>query len=70
MKNDTIADRQAAAPVIHRHIAFPLAAFDHLKATQRQILRATGQRLNNSQALACIVLEHQRDHQTSTSAQQ
>lgn len=48
--------------LIFRQVAFPLSAFDYLKAVQRDIEQKTGQRLNNNQVLARIMAEHQQSN--------
>lgn len=49
-----------SALTIYRHIAFPLPAFDYLKEFQRHYQAQHGERINNNQALAIILAEHQR----------
>ena len=47
------------APPIFRQIAFPLSTFDYLKTFQRTYADKHGVNLNNNQALAVILAEHQ-----------
>lgn len=53
-------------PTVYRHIAFPLPAFDYLKEFQRRHEAQHGERINNNQALAIILAEHQRGILTNT----
>jgi len=53
-------------PTVYRHIAFPLPAFDYLKEFQRGYEAQHGARINNNQALAIILAEHQRGAVTNT----
>lgn len=46
--------------LVFRQVAFPVSAFDYLKEFQRDIERKTGQRLNNNQVLARIMVEHRQ----------
>lgn len=50
----------SGGPTVYRHIAFPLPAFDYLKEFQRGYEAQYGERINNNQALAIILAEHQR----------
>jgi hypothetical protein len=45
---------------VFRSIAFPVNTFDYLKQFQRDYHRQYGTQLNNNQALATILLEHQQ----------
>lgn len=56
-------------PTIYRHIAFPLPAFDYLKAFQRRYEAQHGERINNNQALAIILAEHQRGTVTNNTVE-
>lgn len=42
-----------------RRFAIPVAAFDYLKAFQREYQAARGEYLNNNECLALILREHQ-----------
>lgn len=53
-------------PTVYRHIAFPLTAFDYLKEFQRRYEAQHGERINNNQALAIILAEHQRGNVINT----
>lgn len=44
---------------VFRQIAFPLNTFDYLKSFQRTYADKHGVTLNNNQALAVILAEHQ-----------
>lgn len=46
--------------LVFRQVAFPVSAFDYLKEVQRGIERDTGQRLNNNQVLARIMVKHRQ----------
>lgn len=54
-----------ASPVF-RQIAFPLNTFDYLKSFQRTYADRHGVTLNNNQALAVILAEHQATNEEST----
>lgn len=54
------------SPTVYRHIAFPLPAFDYLKEFQRGYEARHGERINNNQALAIILAEHQSGIVTNT----
>lgn len=65
MKHEPTGRQQSArgAPVdaekaVFRSIAFPVSAFDYLKAFQREHERTHGERLNNNEALALILSQH------------
>lgn len=51
--------------VVFRSIAFPVSAFDYLKNFQRAYHRQHGVTLNNNQALAIILREHQQTNEAS-----
>lgn len=57
------------SPTVFRHIAFPLAAFDYLKDFQRRYEAQHGARINNNQALAIILAEHQRGTVTNNTVE-
>lgn len=46
--------------VVFRQIAFPVRAFDYLKAFQRRHLARTGEHLTNNGALSLILREHEQ----------
>jgi len=48
------------SPPVFRQIAFPLNTFDYLKSFQRTYADRHGVTLNNNQALAVILAEHQQ----------
>jgi hypothetical protein len=57
-------------PAVFRSIAFPLSAFDYLKQFQRDYQERHGVSLNNNQALAVILEEHQKQFNIELSGEQ
>ncbi len=57
--------KQQQEITVYRSIGFPLSAFDYLKDFMREYERKHGARLNNHQAVAIILKEHQRAYGAS-----
>lgn len=66
MKENTMNQTQQQQEItVYRSIGFPLSAFDYLKGFQREYERKHGARLNNHQAVAIILKDHQRAYGVS-----
>lgn len=52
--------QRSAEKTVFRNIAIPVSAFDHLKDFQRRYEQRHGAKLNNNQALAIILKQHQQ----------